>query len=200
MEKGRPRTFDKDEALAKALEIFWRNGYQGSSMADLTEAMGINKPSLYAAFGDKASLYLHALNLYGAQQGAQHKAALDADPDPRKAVRSFLVSVVSMLTSPKLPAGCFVVNGATGCGSVAMPKKIGEALTASVENSVALLRDRFRADCAAGTLPGSVDPAVLSHYFATVMTGLGVMAKVGVSRKKLLQVVEQAVLSIPSSQ
>lgn len=200
MERGRPRSFDKDMALESALKVFWRNGYQGSSMTELTAAMGINKPSLYAAFGDKTSLYLQALELYGQRQGAKHRSLLDAQADPRDSVRAYLTSVVNMLTSPKLPGGCFVVNGATDCGSAAMPGEVGEALTAAVADSIAVLRDRFLADRAAGRLPAGIDPEVSSNYFATVTTGLGVMAKAGVSRKKLLEVVEQSLRTFPPNE
>ncbi|MFY7939282.1 MAG: TetR/AcrR family transcriptional regulator, partial [Burkholderiaceae bacterium] len=106
--------------MEKALVVFWKNGYHASSITELTQAMGINKPSLYAAYGDKEALYLRALALYKERWVARHMQALDTKEDPVEAVLAFLRSVVTMLTDPQLPDGCFVVNGVTGCGSVAM--------------------------------------------------------------------------------
>lgn len=198
MEKGRPRNFDKDEALEKALAVFWRNGYQGSALSELTEAMGINKPSLYGTFGDKASLYLQALELYGAQQGKKHLRALESQEDPRKAVKAFLTSVVGMQTSPKLPGGCFVVNGTTECGSVGMPEIVDKALSKTVALSVLALEQRFKRDCEAGRLPAETSSA-LAHYVAALMMGLGVMAKAGTSRKALIEAIDRSLPAIPSS-
>jgi len=192
MERGRPRAFDKQAALDAALAVFWKNGYQGASLSDLTSAMGINKPSLYTAFGDKEKLYLQALARYGEVQAARHGAALAAGAGSREALAGFLGSVADMLTEPTLPGGCLVVNCATDRGSRGMPAAVAEALAGAVRESVALLEARLRLDREAGRLAPDRDPATLARFYTTVMTGMGVMARAGASRAELETVVREA--------
>lgn len=196
IERGRPRNFDINKALQSALVVFWQNGYQGSSLADLTEAMGINKPSLYATFGDKSSLYMKALELYGEQQGKRHLAAMAQQSETIPAIRAFLTSVASMLTSPQLPGGCFVVNGATDCGSVAMPNEVAEALSAAVNATVDAFRQRLMQDADQEKPLGLRDVKAAADYLGTVMFGMSVMAKTGASKKRLLASVDLALAAI----
>jgi len=191
LEPGRPRRFDESQALDAALAVFWRNGYQGTSLADLTQAMGINKPSLYAAFGNKEQLYLRALHRYRDQQIARHAAALAAAPELRSALRAFLRSVATMLTEPALPGGCMVVTSAVACGTAGLPQDVAEALESLVNRSLLdLLQNRLDADREHLTSPESVDTKVLADYFATVMSGMAIMAKLGAERKRLFAVIE----------
>src|SRR3954463_10083608 len=112
---GRPRSFDVDRALEAALAVFWRKGFEGTSLPDLTEAMGINRPSLYAAFGNKEALFRKALDRY-AQGPAQYvNEALNA-PTARQVVQQLLDGVIEMATDKRNPRGCLMVQAALSCG------------------------------------------------------------------------------------
>ncbi len=139
--RGRPREFAVADALDRALPIFWRDGYDGASVSELAEAMGISKPSLYAAFGDKEGLYLQALSRYGEQQEARRRHVLDAQPDARLAVEAFLLSVVATYTDPALPGGCMVVSGASTCDGAAVPESVKQALCSALQVGATLDRE-----------------------------------------------------------
>src|SRR5689334_17227810 len=116
--RGRPRSFDADRALDRALKVFWAKGYEGASMPDLTRAMGINRPSLYAAFGNKESLFKKALERYAAGPACYVRRALE-QPTARAVAEHLLDGAVDMLTNPKNPRGCLAVHGALACGDAA---------------------------------------------------------------------------------
>jgi len=118
MAMGRPREFDPDQALDRALRVFWRSGYEGASMADLTEAMGITKPSLYAAFGNKEELFRKALDRYVDGPGGYVQVAL-AKPTAREVVEHLLYHAADAVTDPENPPGCLAVQGALCCGEAA---------------------------------------------------------------------------------
>src|SRR2546423_6942052 len=115
---GRPRGFDPDKALDRALQVFWRKGYEGASLSDLTGAMGINRPSLYAAFGNKEALFRRALDRYAAGPAAYAREALN-EPTARAVAERLLGGAVDLLSDPRNPRGCLVVQGALACGEAA---------------------------------------------------------------------------------
>src|SRR6187431_311201 len=115
---GRPRAFDRDQALELALDVFWRKGYEGASLSDLTEAMGINRPSLYAAFGNKEELFRKALDRYG-EGPASYVAQALAEPTARLVIEKLLTAGASLLGDPKNPRGCLAVQAALCCGDEA---------------------------------------------------------------------------------
>src|SRR5580658_8616083 len=116
---GRPRAFDTDLALDQAMQLFWRKGFLGTSLSDLTEAMGINRPSLYAAFGNKEELFRRALDRYAETgPGAVHREAL-SEPTAKLVAEHLVRSVARALTDPCNPAGCLAVQGALTCGEAA---------------------------------------------------------------------------------
>ena len=117
---GRPRSFDTSRALDRALDVFWRKGYEGASLSDLTKAMGINRPSLYAAFGDKENLFRRVLDHYAEGPASYSYAAL-AEPTSRAVVERLLYGTAEMLTAPRNPHGCLWVQGALACGNGADP-------------------------------------------------------------------------------
>lgn len=200
MERGRPRTFDKDQALDAALTVFWRSGYQGASLSELTESMGLTKPSLYAAFGNKERLYLAALQRYREQQLVQHAEALASEPDLKKAMRKFLRSVATMLTAEELPGGCMVVNSAVSCDLGALPKRIVAAIGETVnQSSVGLLKDRLQDELRQRHLPEGTPVEELADYFSAFMSGMAVMAKMGISSERLLDTIEYALCVLPSA-
>lgn len=197
--RGRPREFALADALDRALPIFWRDGYEGASIAELAEAMGISKPSLYAAFGDKEGLYLQALQRYGAQQEERHRHVLEAQPDARLAVEAFLLSVVASFTDPSLPGGCMVVSGTSTCDGAAVPESVKTALCSALRVGATAIEGRLQRARREGALAASVDIAALATYFNTVIAGLGIQAKGGASRAALGDVVRAAMRAWPDT-
>jgi AcrR family transcriptional regulator len=197
-ERGRPRSFDPEVALERATEVFWRHGFQGASLAELTEATGLSKPSLYAAFGDKESLYLHCLKRYADRAIALQTAWLEQEPDARKAVEGFLRASAQLQTDPKLPGGCFIVNGTADCGAPATPPAVEAALRSGAAGSEQRLRQRLQRAEQAGELPEGVDAKQLAALFSAVLTGMAMMAKSGQPHAKLLEVVDAAMLAWPA--
>lgn len=198
MDRGRPRVFDEEQALDAALAVFWRNGYQAASLAELTQAMGISKPSLYSAFGNKEQLYLAALERYREQQLSKHADALAAEPDLKNALRDFLRSVATMLTAPELPGGCMVVNSAVACDLSALPRRVVAAIGKTVdESSFGLLKIRLQHELQQRHLPETTSVEQLADYFTAMMCGMAVMSKVGVTAERLFDTIEQALCVLP---
>jgi TetR/AcrR family transcriptional regulator, copper-responsive repressor len=198
VERGRPRLFHEEQALDAALGVFWRSGYQGASLVQLTQAMGISKPSLYAAFGDKEKLFLTVLSRYREQQLNKHAEALAAEPDLKTAMRAFLRSVATMLTAPGLPGGCLVVNSAVACDIPALPRGVVAAIGKTVDqSSFTLIRERLQDELQHRNLPENTAVKQLADYFTAIMCGMAVMAKVGVTEKRLFDTIEQALCVLP---
>lgn len=196
MDRGRPRNFDRSQALDAALAVFWRDGYLGASLNSLTEAMDINKPSLYAAFGNKEKLYAEALDRYCKQQLFRHAEALD-DKDLRTGLRHFLHSVADMLTSKDYPGGCMVVNSAVACESGLLPKDISTALSNIINHDLAsIIKGRLLAASRNQTHPDKKTIASLADYIIAIMSGMAVMSRLGVSRKRLYDLIEQALRNV----
>jgi len=184
-DRGRPRSFDTDSALDRALEVFWRNGYQGSSLSELTAAMGISKPSLYAAYGDKESLYLKALERYASLGSTRTKFILESEPDARRAVEAFLRVIAATLTDPALPGGCFIVTGSADCGASATPPGVESALRSALRQGEERLKLRLQRSKVDGQLPENTTVAELALFFNSLIVGMGVLAKSGAKRAQL---------------
>lgn len=184
-ERGRPRSFDKEEVLDRALEVFWRHGFQSTSMSELTAAMGLNKPSLYAAFGDKEQLYLLSLERYMKARLAKHAAILAAESDGRRAIERFLCSMADMVTDPELPGGCFVINGTADCGGPSMPPAVEMALRQALRGSESMLQQRLERAQRDGQLSSHESVQDLAAFFISLFAGLCVLAKSGAARAKL---------------
>ena len=192
---GRPRAFDPDEALDRALRLFWDQGYEGTTMADLTAAMGINKPSLYAAFGNKEDLFRKAVKRYIEGPAAFIGAALEA-PTARQVVERYLLGAAEGLTCPDHPRGCLVVQGALACASSSDP--IRKELAERRKSTEKALRKRFDRARAEGDLREDADPADLARYVTTVHQGMAVQASGGARRKDLLRVAQVVLDGWPS--
>ncbi len=190
---GRPREFDQDAALVAAMRVFWEKGYEGASLADLTAAMGINRPSLYAAFGDKEELFRKALERYGKGPGSYLKDALNL-PTARAVIEALLRGAVHLLSDPRNPHGCFSVQGALVCGTGAEPAR--DAVRAWRKQSEAELRRRFERAKAERDLPANLDAGDLARYVATVLNGLGVQAANGAGKAQMMRVAEMALRAI----
>ena len=191
---GRPRGFDADRALDRALAIFWRDGYEGASLPALTKAMGINRPSLYAAFGNKEALFRKALARYDRGPAGYTYKALKK-PTAREVVEALLKGIVTLLTKPDHPGGCLMVQGALACGENA--NRVRQELASLRAAGVALIRRRFQRAIDEGDLPVSADASVLARFVATVTHGLAVQAASGASRKELLRVKEMFLRTWP---
>jgi AcrR family transcriptional regulator len=193
---GRPREFDTDAALEKAMRLFWAKGYEGTSVADLTKTLGISRPSLYAAFGDKQSLFRAALELYAAGPACYVDAALEKST-AREVAEQLLRGAADLQTSSSNPGGCLTVNGAIASGDEAEP--VRQALNAHRTAGVALLRRRFEQAKAEHDLPKDSDPASLARFVAAVVYGMAVLASGGASRKELEQVNRTALKAWPTT-
>jgi AcrR family transcriptional regulator len=195
--RGRPRCFDREAALDRALEVFWAQGYSGTSIADLTAAMQINPPSLYAAFGDKRQLYLAALDRYQERGLTALDALLAEASDTRAAIAGALRRMVGEMTRTDRPSGCMVVLSGLHCGSEAAElEPLVAARRAAIE---ARLQQRIRFGLEAGDVAASVDPATLAGFYATLLQGLSVQARSGVPQARLLAIVETALTAWPPS-
>lgn len=193
---GRPKAFDPDKVLEAALRIFWEKGYEGTSLADLTAAMGINKPSLYATFGDKEALFRKVVDHYMERQSAVWDEALRL-PAAKAAVGKILDSVADSLTSGKNPHGCLLVQAALSCGEGASCIK-GELAERRAE-SERLLRKRLLRAQADGELASTVDVAAVSRFFSTILRGMSVEASGGATREQLQTVIDLAMTAWPEA-
>jgi AcrR family transcriptional regulator len=191
---GRPREFDVDKALDLALQVFWRKGYEGASMADLTETMGITKPSLYSAFGNKEELFRKALDRYVDGPGGYFQVAL-AKPTVRAVVEHLLFESADAVTDPNHPPGCLAVQGALSCGDAA--ESIKQELMSRRAKGEQDLRQRFERAIAEGDLPQGSDAADLAAYLSAILQGMAVQAAGGTTREQLRKIAEMALRTWP---
>jgi AcrR family transcriptional regulator len=192
--RGRPREFCVEQALAAALRVFWSKGYEGASLSDLTEAMGITRPSLYAAFGNKEALFRKALDLYEREKLSYISASLDA-PTARGVAERLLRGALEMQTSSCDPKGCLGVISTVACGDQA--QSIREEVIARRASSDAALRSRLARAKAEGDLPDSVEPDGLAAFLYALLSGMSVQASSGASHEQLEHLVETSLLVWP---
>ncbi len=194
MAAGRPREFDYDKALDQAIHVFWKKGYEGTSMPDLTDAMGMNRPSIYAAFGNKEELFRKALERYSENAAVFFRKQLDK-PDLRDAIESFLTGAVSSFSCNDKPRGCLSVQGAL-VGS-------DEAKTACKEASecreivVTVLQERFKKALAEGDLATGTDIKELARFYTTIIQGMSVQSAGGATKKELSAIAQHALRALP---
>jgi AcrR family transcriptional regulator len=193
MGMGRPREFDAETALDQAMEVFWRHGYEGATIAQLTEAMGINPPSLYACFGNKEGLLKAALDRYTKLRGVWMDEVVAA-PTARDVAERMLMGIAEKQTDPANPPGCLLVQGGIACGTGS--ENVPFELAARRAQNEDQLRDRFVRAQAEGDLKPTSDPAALARYVSAVSVGMGVMASSGADREALRQVASVAVQAI----
>jgi AcrR family transcriptional regulator len=191
---GRARAFDTDEALDRAMTVFWSKGYEGTSLSDLTAAMGINRPSLYAAYGNKQQLFSKVLERYGEGPSSYEREAL-AQPTARAVAEGLLRGAADVQTDPRTPAGCLATLGTTYCAEDSSP--VGKMLIASRLAGHAAIRERFERARGEGDLPASADPKQLTHFIGTVVCGMAVLAASGVTRDELERVIELTMRAWP---
>ena len=194
MPAGRPRAFDTEKALDKALQVFWRKGYEGTSLPDLTKAMGINRPSLYSTFGNKEALFRKALARYEEGPAAFIREALQ-EPTARATAERLLYGTAELLTTPGSPPGCLIVGSALSCGKEADP--IRKELIAHRAAAEGLIRKRFERAQSERDLPKSANAAELARFITTTIYGMAVQAAGGANKEELRGVVEAALRAWP---
>lgn len=191
--RGRPRSFDRTTALERAVLAFWEHGYEATSVSDLTRAMGIGAPSLYAAFGDKQALFAEVVEEYGTRYGSFADRALAEEPTARAAVARILREAAAEYTAPGRPHGCLVIHAATNCTT----PEVEESLRTRRNANLAAFERRIAADIAAGELPADLDAAALARHAGAVVQGMSQQARDGASRAELEALAEIAMTIWP---
>ncbi|WP_106816339.1 TetR/AcrR family transcriptional regulator [Microbacterium timonense] len=194
VQRGRPRSFDAEAALSEALNVFWEHGYEGASLALLTDAMGISRKSMYAAFGNKEDLFLRVLRLYEQGPGSYPRDAI-AEQTAREVARTYLEGAIQAGTQPGRPAGCLGVRAALAVGVTG--ENVQGILTAWRAKSQADLRTRFQQAIEEGDLPEDADADLISRYLTTVADGIAVQAQGGADRETLRRVAAAALDNWP---
>jgi AcrR family transcriptional regulator len=188
--KGRPREFDTEKALDAALRIFWQKGYEGAGLTDLTKAMGINRPSMYAAFGNKETLFRKVMDRYAKRSQACAEKEMAAGSS-RDVAERLLRGAADSFTQCGSPAGCFLVQGAMACSEAKDP--LQREVAARRAKMEAMLRERFACGTSsAGDLPGKKSACEMAAFVSTVMHGMAVQAANGMTREMLHRVVDVA--------
>ena len=194
MVMGRPRAFCTEKALDEAMEVFWRHGYDGATLAMLTKAMGIKPPSLYAAFGSKEGLLKAALDRYAERRSDHMRYVLDG-ATARDVAERFLSSIAESHTDPANPPGCLLVQGGLACG--AGSENIPFELAARRAQTETELRERFVQAKEKGDFPANSNPAALARFLSAVASGMGVLASSGADRETLREVARVSLDAFP---
>lgn len=196
--KGRPRCFDRDTALLRALDIFWKRGYEPASISELCKAMGINAPSLYSTFGNKAKLFLEAVNFYEKTYWEAPSQKLMAHPDVYQGLDEFFKESARILLSPDSPCGCMVVLAAINISDDAedVISVIRELRFATKD----MFADRLRQGIADGQLPQDIDVTALAGALNTMLEGLSIQARDGLSQNELERIASHAVRMLPAGE
>ena len=191
---GRPREFDRELALTKARDAFWARGYEGVSMADLVDTLGIASARIYAAFGSKERLFREAVELYASDEGGFAERAVAQEPTAVLAIERILREAVETCTLKDRPAGCMVVSAATNC--TVENDSVRELLAGYRARRAVLLRERLARAVEEGELRPDTDIAALADHYAAILIGIAVQARDGVSRKRLLATIPPAMLAL----
>jgi AcrR family transcriptional regulator len=194
--RGRPRSFDREQALERAMLVFWEHGYEATSIQALTRAMGINPPSLYATFGDKEQLFLAVVERYRSGPGARAGGILTEAATAREAMARLLENAALELTSKAHPRGCLVITAAVSCsGDGARVQRVLGGHRAETEMALAA---RIARGIAEGELAADCDAAELAAFYMTVIEGMSLQARDGAGRARLLAVAQAAMRAWPA--
>lgn len=187
---GRPRSFDRDVALKRAMELFWEQGYEAVSLADIASALDLTKPSIYAAFGNKEQLFREAIELYSRTEGSSTDHALTGEPTARAAVEAMLRNNARNYTTAGRPRGCMVVLAASVGSSE--NEEIRAFLTSIRKQSRDLLTKRVQRGIREGDVPRGADAARVAVFYFTLLTGLSIQARDGVSAQTMSRAIDDA--------
>lgn len=194
--RGRKRSFEPEAVLDQAMQVFWRQGYAGTSYSDLTAATGLNKPSLYAAFGDKEALFAAALERYSTGPNADAVAAFEQTPDFRAATEAMLRNYTDFYTAPDAPPGCLILTSLSEAAAPDFPPALYDKLHSAAGHATAAFTRRIARAASDGDLPerfrSPEGQAALHNYLTTFSLGIASAARAGVSRDKLAQAVTLA--------
>lgn len=193
--RGRPRAFDREVALDQALRVFWRQGYEGASISDLTAAMGLTPPSLYAAFKSKEALFREALDRYIQAESAETLRAFVGAETAYEAIRTFLMDAARRFTDPVNPRGCMISTAVLACAPENRPA--AEATGALRANTLAAFTTRIQADIDRGLLPAASEARMLARFYGAVVQGMSVQAIDGATEEELTALVEFALAAWP---
>jgi AcrR family transcriptional regulator len=193
---GRPRGFDRNDALQTAMMLFCKHGYEGVSIADLTKAMNIAPPSLYSAFGSKEALYREALALYQQRPGFEMLPEFQRDGPIRERVRTLLHDAVCAATDPDYPAGCMVTAGMLNCG--AEHEALADTMSGLRTSRCTAIASRLQKAVETGDLPPGTDALALARYLSAVIQGIAIQARDGATADELFTVVDVAMDRWPS--
>lgn len=194
--RGRPRSFDRAAALRQAMEVFWEHGYEGTSMADLTAAMGINSPSLYAAFGSKEELFREAIGLYQETTGGLTDRALREQPTARASIEAMLRDNARSYATDQGPRGCMIVLA--GSTYTTRSESVRDFLVECRNATVAQVQERLDRAVAEGDLPAGRDTAMIADFYTTVLYGLSVRARDGADVHDLDRIIDGALAAWPA--
>jgi AcrR family transcriptional regulator len=195
--RGRPRTFDRDAAIDAAMLLFWSRGYETTSLADLTAALGIAPASLYAAFGSKEQLFHEAIKRYGEKYGGFDPATLAAAPSARALVATLLQGAATAYTVDGQPRGCMVISAAANCSPDSAD--VERALRNTRRTNEAQLAKRLERAVRDGELSRGTDARTLAKFVATVLQGMSIQARDGANRSALLAVANAALAVVDAS-
>lgn len=194
--RGRPRLFIPEQALDAAMKVFWQKGYEGTTLTDLTAATGLSRPSLYAAFGGKQSIYCRVLDRYVKGPSSYLRTAMDA-PTAFETVERMLHGAIDMLSTPENPSICMIAQGTLACGEESEP--IRQEAIARRQMGEAMLRKRLERAVSEGELPADTNAAKLALYYATVLRGIGISVLSGAGRKELYDIARMAMSIWPAA-
>lgn len=192
---GRPRAFDPEEALCAALKVFWEKGYEPASVAELCKAMGINPPSLYCSFGNKADLFLEAVRYYERRYWEQPAQRLMAEPDIYVAIQNFFNESAEILLSPDTPCGCMVVLAAVNISQE--EKKIIEAIKEMRLATKTMFAERLRRAIQDGQISPDTDVPALSAALNTLLEGMSLQSRDGIFQSELKAIASHALKMLP---
>jgi TetR/AcrR family transcriptional regulator, copper-responsive repressor len=193
--RGRPREFDREQALETAMRLFWNRGYEPTSISDLTSAIGITPPALYGAFGDKKRLFLEAVQHYEQGVGCFARKALTEEPTAEFAIHRLLLDAVKSFTDPKSPKGCLVVLGATNCATESAD--VFEAIAERRRTAERAVQARIAAGQMAGELSDNTDVEALACLVTAILYGLALKARDGAPRARLRAAIDQVMAMWP---